>query len=102
MTRTEHLAQAEAKARAKLAAGQAKLARIQARQRALARAAEEHRQRTLGRLVLETPLGTLDDLTLALLFRVLSTLVDVQDPVAMLEGLLHEGPMAENTPSTTA
>ncbi len=90
MTRAERLEQTEARALARLAVEQRRLAQVQAARREEARKALTKRRLLVGEMVLDTPLASLDDQVLQGLFQVLAALVAVPDPVALLEGLLSD------------
>jgi hypothetical protein len=88
MTRAEHLAEQEARAKEKLRKDRKKL--VQATQK---RRGEEKRLRTkqqclVGKLADDAGLLVLDARTLAEVFRLLGPLTQVPDPVAVLESLL--------------
>ena len=90
MTRAERLAQAEERARAKLEVQRKRLAQVQARQRDEERRSLHKRRLAVGMRAEEAGLFALDDMMLARLFHGLAPLMDVPDPVAVLEALLSE------------
>src|SRR5438270_1075758 len=90
-TRAERLANAERLARTQLERQRTRLAKVQAQQREEERRALTKRRQLVGTMVDEAGLFALDDVTLAVLFSLVATLLDAPDPVAVLEGLLRDG-----------
>ena len=98
MTRAERLDRAAARAKAQLEAQRKALAQIQAAQYAEEKKARTKRRLVVGELADQAGLFALSDTVLAGLFAALSRLVEVPDPVAVLEGLLSD---AEGQPGTS-
>lgn len=90
MTKTERLARAAAREKADIAVRKQRLATIEAQQRAQDTQALRTRRAWVGKAVQEAGLFGLDDRTLAALFRQLTPLAQLPDPVAVLEGLLMD------------
>ena len=97
-TRAERLANAERLAREQLERQRTRLAKVQAQQREEERRALTKRRLLMGELADQAGLFALSDTVLAGLFAALSRLVEVPDPVAVLEGLLSDG---SGTPGTS-
>lgn len=90
MTKTERLAQQEARAKEALAAMQKRLAVVQAQQHAVTRKAKDKRRALVGTMADDAGLFVWSDADLADIFGLLAMLVPCPNPVAVLEGLLGE------------
>src|SRR5207245_10555436 len=90
-TRAERLANAERLAREQLERQRTRLAKVQAQQREEERRALTKRRLLMGELADQAGLFALSDTVLAGLFAALSRLVEVPDPVALLDALLSGG-----------
>ena len=90
-TRAERLAHAERLAREQLERQRTRLAKVQAQQREEERRALTKRRLLMGELADQAGLFALSDTVLAGLFAALSRLVEVPDPVALLDALLSDG-----------
>ena len=94
MTRDERAAKREQRLKDELAMKGRELAHVQAQKRAAARAKQAKRRQRVGTLADEAGLFVWEDTTLAGLFQILATLRETPDPVAVLEGLLADAPLA--------
>jgi hypothetical protein len=90
MTRIERLAQTEARAKARVQAQRQRLAKVQSAQRAEERTQLAKRRKLVGTMVEDAGLFVLDDATLAGLMQRLAPLVQMPNPVAVLESLLMD------------
>ena len=90
MTRSERLEKAAARALARLEVQRKALTQIQSAQSAEEKKALTKRRLQVGTLADQAGLLVLDDVTLAVLFSLMATLLDAPDPVAVLEGLLTD------------
>jgi hypothetical protein len=90
MTRAERLERAAARAKAALETQRKALAKIQAAQEEEEKKARTKRRLHVGMLADQAGLLVLDDVTLAVLFSLVATLLDAPDPVALLDGLLSD------------
>ena len=89
-TRAERLDRAAARALARLEVQRKALTQIQAAQYAEEKKALTKRRLQVGTLADQAGLLVLDDVTLAVLFSLVATLLDAPDPVGLLEGLLTD------------
>jgi hypothetical protein len=94
MTREERAARREQRLKEALAAARRDRAKLEAQQRAAARATRAKRRQRVGTLADEAGLLDWDDLTLTELFQALAQLKDTPNPVTVLERLLADPVMA--------
>ena len=94
MTRDERAAKREQRLKDALAMKVQELAQVKAQNRAEARAKQAKRRQRVGTLADAAGLFRWEDTTLAGLFQILAQLRETPDPVAVLEGLLADAPLA--------
>ena len=90
MTRAERRAERERKLKARIDADQKEYAKLQANNRAQARAERDKRRYKTGAVMDEAGLFVWDDMTLAGIVQILSKLLGSHDPVAVLESLVAD------------
>jgi hypothetical protein len=89
MNRSERAAQQEASLRTKRAALKKAMAKTQAIQRAEARKQRDKRRALVGQMVEDAGLFAWSDADLKAVVQALSRLLEVSNPAAVVEGLLH-------------
>src|SRR2546430_14436666 len=99
MTRDERAAKRAQRLKEDIAAKGQELARVEAQQRADARANRDRRRQRVGTLADHAGLLSWDETTLAGLFQILATLRETPDPVAVLESLLADTALTALTPA---
>jgi hypothetical protein len=95
MTRTEQLEHRAQATTLRLQRTKKQLAQVKAQHKKAAQQARDKRYWFVGKLADTAGLLVLDDTTLTRLFQTLAVLVELPNPVAVLDALLHETPSAD-------